>query len=66
MLGTRKPQAPRESCGGILADEMGLGNTLSMLSSIFATSEQAKAFADKWAVESQQRSEKPATRATSL
>ncbi len=64
MLGIRKPEAPREDFGGILGDEMGLGKSLSMLSSIFITSNTAKAFADNLTAESLHETSKPATRAT--
>ena len=64
MLGTKEPQAPRENFGGILAEEMGLGKTLSMLSSLIVSSEDANNFADKWAMEPRQGSQKVATRAT--
>ena len=60
MLGIRKPEVPREDFGGILGDEMGLGKTLSMLSSIFVSSEIAR----NWAAASHHEIAKPATRAT--
>lgn len=47
ITGHTERQLPRQSRGGILADMMGLGKTLSILSLICSTKNEARAWADQ-------------------
>lgn len=47
ITGCRKDSLPFEGGGGILADVMCLRKTLTMISAIVATADQAKEFADQ-------------------
>jgi hypothetical protein len=46
ITGCKRSEKPNEIGGGILADDVGLGKTLTMLSAIIRTADEAKAFSD--------------------